>query len=772
MEKKRYIITACIVSLAFFASSVFLAAAQISTSIETDAGTTDTSISTPPEEVPEEPVAETDTTPPEIISISAISTDPTTATIAWTTDEPTTGVIEYGLTTSYDSTADPTHSIGLEHVGTLTGLLAETTYHYRIKAVDSAGNVMYSASRTFTTAPEPIIIDEDPPSTIELTLSEITETGATITIKADEEVNAYVEYGPTASYGFETPITEEFSQTHSISLSGLTSGTDYYYRVILEDFSQNISASPEEMFATLVEEVSVEEEPLTTPETESATTTVSEPITFAIANVETVSVGTSTATITWTTNQLAAGSVAYGKIASYGSTTSESAILALTHQAKLTNLAPGTNYLYQVIAKNALGNTISKSGFEFSTLFVEKKLVQTPIISNIQAVSVGTSTASIIWNTNIPAGGRLRYGLTSTYTKNDGGHTHLLTAHTHPLTNLSPGTMYHYQAMAGSEGNMTLSKDYTFTTLAIPESTPMVTPQKQEKPIPGVLINSTPPTKPILIHVEGFDGQVMFLWLRDFTEKPGIQVRIIRKLGSAPTVRTDGEVVFDGNGKTFTDTNVENGTTYHYAIFAYDIYNRFSPIVRVAVTPKADKDQMVLEGAPEVIQTVPLFTFENDILAGMNGREVRHLQAVLGQFPSLYPEKLVTGYFGPRTLQAITRLQKKYKLPQTGFADARTRAKLEELSHVSRVVNAEAHNTFSRDLTVGKTGDDITLLQEFLDAAGHYPEGLITGYFGSLTREALIRFQTTHRIVPAAGYFGPVTRARVNLFKKSSSINK
>jgi hypothetical protein len=36
---------------------------------------------------------------------------------------------------------------------------------------------------------------------------------------------------------------------------------------------------------------------------------------------------------------------------------------------------------------------------------------------------------------------------------------------------------------------------------------------------------------------------------------------------------------------------------------------------------------------------------------------------------------------------------------------------------------------------------------------------LETDVFGALTRAALARFQAANNIVPAAGYFGPLTRA-------------
>ena len=68
---------------------------------------------------------------------------------------------------------------------------------------------------------------------------------------------------------------------------------------------------------------------------------------------------------------------------------------------------------------------------------------------------------------------------------------------------------------------------------------------------------------------------------------------------------------------------------------------------------------------------------------------------------------------------------------------------------------------FVRDLTIGMRGDDVMALQEFLIEQKRYPEALVTGYFGALTRAAVARFQTVQGIAPTAGYFGPLTRARV-----------
>ena len=66
--------------------------------------------------------------------------------------------------------------------------------------------------------------------------------------------------------------------------------------------------------------------------------------------------------------------------------------------------------------------------------------------------------------------------------------------------------------------------------------------------------------------------------------------------------------------------------------------------------------------------------------------------------------------------------------------------------------------TFSRNLSYGITGTDVSQLQQFLKDEGLY-SGPITATFGSLTSNALIAFQKQEGIVPASGYFGVITRA-------------
>ncbi|MEK7612926.1 MAG: peptidoglycan-binding domain-containing protein [Patescibacteria group bacterium] len=64
---------------------------------------------------------------------------------------------------------------------------------------------------------------------------------------------------------------------------------------------------------------------------------------------------------------------------------------------------------------------------------------------------------------------------------------------------------------------------------------------------------------------------------------------------------------------------------------------------------------------------------------GSNGEDVRILQKILATDPSLYPEGLITGFFGPLTELAVKRLQAKLKIEQAGVVGPQTLARINEL---------------------------------------------------------------------------------------------
>lgn len=80
----------------------------------------------------------------------------------------------------------------------------------------------------------------------------------------------------------------------------------------------------------------------------------------------------------------------------------------------------------------------------------------------------------------------------------------------------------------------------------------------------------------------------------------------------------------------------------------------------------------------------------------------------------------------------------------------------------------QAAPLFSRDLFFGSRGSDVTQLQIFLISQAKGPAAQTlsrhgtTQFFGKLTQDALAEFQKGAGIMPAVGYFGPITRAYIN----------
>lgn len=78
--------------------------------------------------------------------------------------------------------------------------------------------------------------------------------------------------------------------------------------------------------------------------------------------------------------------------------------------------------------------------------------------------------------------------------------------------------------------------------------------------------------------------------------------------------------------------------------------------------------------------------------------------------------------------------------------------------------------SFTRDLTAGSAGADVTCLQQALINGGYRISAGATGYFGAQTQTAVIAWQKASNVLPAAGYFGARSRAVFNNTAANSTI--
>ena len=194
-----------------------------------------------------------DTTAPVISDIAVSDITEATATVSWATNEATTSQVEYGETETYGSTSEEDAGLVTTHSVTLTGLSADTEYHYKVKSKDASGNEIISGDQIFTTeiTTDSPSVDNTPPAISNVTEVYIMSSGVTITWDTGEAATSQVEYGETDSYGSTTTGDAGLVTAHSVTLTGLSAGTEYHYRVKSKDASGNEGISGDNSFTTM-----------------------------------------------------------------------------------------------------------------------------------------------------------------------------------------------------------------------------------------------------------------------------------------------------------------------------------------------------------------------------------------------------------------------------------------------------------------------------------------------------------------------------------------
>src|SRR3989338_3693268 len=109
------------------------------------------------------------------------------------------------------------------------------------------------------------------------------------------------------------------------------------------------------------------------------------------------------------------------------------------------------------------------------------------------------------------------------------------------------------------------------------------------------------------------------------------------------------------------------------------------------------------------------------------------------------------------------------KAQSIGDLQAQINALLAQIAALQGGPSGGACFTFTQNLTVGSTGNEVMQAQKFLNAhgalvasAGAGSPGNETAYFGARTQAAVSAFQAMNGISPTAGYWGPITRAKAN----------
>ena len=259
----------------------------------------------------------------------------------------------------------------------------------------------------------------------------ITDDSATITWTTDQPATSQVEYGPTSAYGSTTPLDATLVTSHSVTINGLNASMLYHYRALSTNGNGD-NASDDFTFQTDGPPV--------------------------ISNVQVTNVAADSATVTWTTAAPATSQVLYGLTAAYGSETPLDPTAVTDHAVTLTGLTPDTVYHYQVISTNAHGSDQS-SDDAFQTTGL-------PTISNVLAINITATGATIVWDTDALADSQVEYGTTVAYGQTTPLDPTPTTSHGVPLSGLLPDALYHYRVRSANAAGVAYSGDQIFQTIA------------------------------------------------------------------------------------------------------------------------------------------------------------------------------------------------------------------------------------------------------------------------------------------------------------------
>ncbi len=381
----------------------------------------------------------------------------------------TTVKFDYGTSTSYGSNVvaaqSPVSTNGTTVTAGATNLLCSTTYHFRVVGTNSAGPTN-GADQSFVTATCPV------PTATTNAATALATTGATLngTVSANGGLGAVTfEYGTGIGYGTTLTATQSPVITNgaavSVPVTGLTCGTGYHFRVVINNGSAGGTVTGnDQTFTTSACSAAP-----------TATTTAATAITVSGATLNgTVSANGASTVVTFD----------YGTTTSYTTHTAATQSPVSTNGAAvslpITGLSCNTQYHFQVRANNGTGGDILGGDQMFTTSACP---AGAPTATTTAATAITVSSATL--NGTVSANGAstivtFDYGTTTSYTTHTAATQSPVSTNgaavSLPVTGLSCGTLYHFQVRANNgTGGDILGGDQMFTTSACPAGAPTAT---------------------------------------------------------------------------------------------------------------------------------------------------------------------------------------------------------------------------------------------------------------------------------------------------------
>ncbi|AOL35823.1 MULTISPECIES: peptidoglycan-binding protein [Geobacillus] len=195
--------------------------------------------------------------------------------------------------------------------------------------------------------------------------------------------------------------------------------------------------------------------------------------------------------------------------------------------------------------------------------------------------------------------------------------------------------------------------------------------------------------------------------------------------------------------------------TGYYGAVTADAVKQFQRANGLPATGRADR--ATLERLKQKATSQPA-TSSDALTIGSRGDDVRKLQQQLKQL-GYFTYSDITGYYGVLTADAVRRFQRDNGLPVTGAVDNQTAARLASAVKAKTNPPATAERPAIR-LSIGSRGEDVKRVQKKLKELGYFTYPTITGYYGTVTADAVRRFQQSVKL-PVTGVVDSETYERL-----------
>jgi len=293
--------------------------------------------------------------------------------VEWTTTTPSVSAVVYGPTTEYgllwfDTNPDTSHRVDL------AGLSCESTYHLNVISIDAENQVTSSGDIEVRTGTCPTNnAGVAPVQVVANARSAVISWGSVIAGQGA------VRYGSSRQYGNTTTEDPGSSRFHNVELSGLDCDANYLFEGVTEGTAGSIESTGSFSFRTYA----------------------CDPFVDNVA----IDSGSTTATLTWTTDAISTGTVIIGESTSYGQELNTGQ-QADVHRVDIADLNCGTTYHYRIIAADDLGDafwtpdaTMRTGACTAADAAGGSQTSQAPEIDNV-VTAAGETSLLISWVTN------------------------------------------------------------------------------------------------------------------------------------------------------------------------------------------------------------------------------------------------------------------------------------------------------------------------------------------------------------------------------------